>query len=138
MTFAAFFILALVRSSENSDEIDAYDGLGQRNPILAFALTIAMAALAGVPLTAGFWGKFFIFKSAINAEVSWWLLTIGFISVAAGFYYYLKVVKAMYWNAPRNENPITVPPITKVVLIVLTIAILILGVYPKPILDLIG
>ncbi len=138
MTFAAFFILALVRSSENSDEIDAYDGLGQRNPILAFALTIAMAALAGVPLTAGFWGKFFIFKSAINAEVSWWLLTIGFISVAAGFYYYLKVVKAMYWNAPRNESPITVPPITKVVLIVLTIAILILGVYPKPILDLIG
>ena len=67
MTFAAFFVLALVRSEEESDEIDAFDGLGKRNPVLALALTIAMAALAGIPLTAGFWGKFFIFQSAILA-----------------------------------------------------------------------
>jgi NADH-quinone oxidoreductase subunit N len=136
MTFAAFFVLALVRSEEESDEIDAFDGLGKRNPVLAFALTITMAALAGIPLTAGFWGKFFIFKSAITTGVSWWLITIAFISVAAGFYYYLKVVKAMYWNAPRNENAITVPVITKAVLVVLTIAILVFGIYPQPILDL--
>jgi len=97
-----------------------------------------MAALAGIPLTAGFWGKFFIFKSAINAEVSWWLIAIAFVSVAAGFYYYLKVVKAMYWNAPRNENAIKVPLITKAVLLILTIAILVFGIYPQPILDLLG
>jgi len=138
MTFAAFFVLALVRSEEDSDEIDAFDGLGKRNPVLALALTIAMAALAGIPLTAGFWGKFFIFQSAILAGFSWWLITIAFISVAAGFYYYLKVVKAMYWNAPRNEQAITVPAITKVVLILLTAAILILGIYPQPVMDLLG
>ena len=138
MTFAAFFVLALVRSEEESDEIDAFDGLGKRNPVLAFALTISMAALAGIPLTAGFWGKFFIFKAAIAAEVSWVLIVIAFISVAAGFYYYLKVVKAMYWNAPRQEKAIAVPIITKVVLLVLTAAILILGIYPQPVLDLLG
>jgi len=138
MTFAAFFVLALVRSEEDSDSIDAFDGLGQRNPLLAAALTIAMAALAGIPLTAGFWGKFLIFKAAIGANTSWWLLTIAFISVAAGFYYYLKVVKAMYWNAPRNEKPIPLPVITKTVLIVLTAAIIILGIYPQPIMDLLG
>ena len=97
-----------------------------------------MAALAGIPLTAGFWGKFFIFKAAITAEVSWVLIVIAFISVAAGFYYYLKVVKAMYWNAPRQEKAITVPIITKLVLLVLTAAILILGIYPQPVLDLLG
>ena len=138
MTFAAFFVLALVRSEEESDEIDAFDGLGKRNPVLALALTISMAALAGIPLTAGFWGKFFIFKAAIAAEVSWVLIAIAFISVAAGFYYYLKVVKAMYWNAPRQEKAIAVPIITKVVLLVLTAAILILGIYPQPVLDLLG
>lgn len=138
MTFAAFFVLALVRNSENSDTIEAFDGLAQRNPLLAGALTIAMAALAGIPLTAGFWGKFLIFKSAIATDVSWWLLSIAFISVAAGFYYYLKVVKAMYWHAPRNEKPIPVPMITKVVLIVLTAAILIFGIYPQPIMDLLA
>jgi len=131
-------VLALIRSEEDSDELDAFNGLGQRNPVLAFALTIAMAALAGIPLTAGFWGKFFIFKSAISNDVSWWLLSIAFISVAAGFYYYLKVVKAMYWNKARNENPITVPIITKFVLILLTAAILVLGIYPQPIFNLLG
>ncbi len=136
MTFAAFFVLALVRSEEGSDEIDAFDGLGKRNPVLAIALTITMAALAGVPLTAGFWGKFFIFKSAITTGVSWWLIAIAFISVAAGFYYYLKVVKAMYWNTPRHENAIAVPVITKAVLVALTAAILVFGIYPQPILDL--
>jgi NADH-quinone oxidoreductase subunit N len=136
MTFAAFFILALVRDQENSDSIDAFDGLGKRNPVLAACLTVSMAALAGIPLTAGFWGKFFIFESAINAGASWWLLAVAFMSVAAGFYYYLKVVKAMYWNAPRIEKALEVPVITKSVLAVLTIAILIFGILPKPILDL--
>lgn len=138
MTFAAFFVLALIRSEENSDELEAFDGLSKRNPMLAFTLTIAMAALAGIPLTAGFWGKFFIFKSAIASDTSWWLLSIAFISVAAGFYYYLKVVKSMYWNTAQSDLPITCPSITKFVLIILTAAILILGIYPQPIFNLLG
>jgi len=136
MTFAAFFVLALMRSEEDSDLVDSFDGLSKRNPILAAVMTITMAAMAGIPLTAGFWGKFFIFKSAIDVELSWWLLAIAFISVAAGFYYYLKVVKAMYWNAPRSEKSIEIPVITKCVIAVLTIAILVFGFWPQPIFDL--
>ncbi|MDG0993292.1 MAG: NADH-quinone oxidoreductase subunit N [Akkermansiaceae bacterium] len=136
MTFTAFFILALVRDQENSDTIDAFDGLGKRNPLLASCLTISMAALAGIPLTAGFWGKFFIFKSAIETNVSWWLIAIAFVSVATGFYYYLKVVKAMYWNNPHNDAPLEVPTITKYVIAVLTSSIIIFGVWPQPILDM--
>ena len=136
MTFSAFFVLALVRDQENSDSIDAFDGLGKRNPVLAATLTVTMAAMAGIPLTAGFWGKFFIFSAAIQSESSWWLIAIGFVSVAAGFYYYLKVVKAMYWNAPRSEKSIQVPIITKVVLVLLTVGILLFGVWPQPVFDL--
>lgn len=136
MTFTAFFILALVRDQENSDTIDAFDGLGKRNPLLASCLTISMAALAGIPLTAGFWGKFFIFKSAIETNVSWWLIAIAFVSVATGFYYYLKVVKAMYWNNPHNDAPLEVPTITKYVIAVLASSIIIFGIWPQPILDM--
>ncbi len=136
MTFAAFFVLALIRSEEDSDELEAFNGLGKRNPALALALTVAMAALAGVPLTAGFWGKFFVFKSAIENGVSWWLLSVAFVSVAAGFYYYLKVVKAMYWHEPRDSSPMRVPIITKCVLVILMLGILLFGVWPQPILDL--
>lgn len=140
MTFAAFFILALVRSEEESDEISAFDGLASRNPMLALALTIAMAALAGIPLTAGFWGKFFMFQSALVAGLSWWLIGIAFVGVAAGFYYYLKVVRAMYWHSPKNDaaGPLPVPAITKLVLILLTALILVLGIYPQPVMDLLG
>lgn len=136
MTFAAFFALALVRSEDDSDLIDAFDGLGKRNPLFAAVLTVTMAALAGVPLTAGFWGKFFIFAAAIDAGLSWWLLAIAFVSVAAGFYYYLKVVKAMYWNAPRRENSLEIPVISKCVLAALTASVLVFGIWPQPILDL--
>lgn len=141
MTFAAFFILALVRTEEDNDSIASFDGLGQRNPLLAATLTITMAAMAGIPLTAGFWGKFFIFKSALTAEpnpIAWCVIGIAFISVAAGFYYYLKVVKAMYWNAARSETAVAVPVITKAVLVILTAAILVFGIYPQPIINLIG
>ena len=139
MTFSAFFVLSLIRTEEESDSIDAFDGLSQRNPLLAAALTIAMASLAGIPLTAGFWGKFFIFKSALtSSDIAWSLIAIAFISVAAGFYYYLKVVKAMYWHAPRNTQSISVPTISKVAITILTIAILVFGIYPQPIINLIG
>ena len=139
MTFSAFFVLSLIRTEEESDSIDAFDGLSQRNPLLAAALTIAMASLAGIPLTAGFWGKFFIFKAALGAhEIAWPVICIAFVSVAAGFYYYLKVVKAMYWHAPRNTQPMAVPVISKVAITILTIAILIFGIYPQPIIHLIG
>jgi len=144
MTFSAFFVLSLIRTEEESDSIDAFDGLSQRNPLIAAALTIAMASLAGIPLTAGFWGKFFIFKAALGVheigvhEIAWPLICIAFVSVAVGFYYYLKVVKAMYWHAPRNTQPIAVPVISKVAITILTIAILIFGIYPQPIINLIG
>lgn len=140
MTFAAFFILAVIRSSEDSEEISALDGLGKRNPTLALSLTIIMAAMAGVPLTAGFWGKFFIFSDAVSNLhlVSWPVIVIAFVGAAAGFYYYFKVIRAIYWNAPTKETPIELPLASKIILIILTAAIIILGVYPAPLECLIG
>lgn len=140
MTFAGFFVLGLMCTNDDSDEIDAFNGLGKRNPTLALAVTIIMASMAGVPLTAGFLGKFFIFGAAVNHSdiVSWPVIVVAFAAAASGFYYYFKVIRAIYWFAPEKNEPVKLTLISKIALIVLTAAILIFGVYPLPIQTLIG
>lgn len=131
MTFAAFYILALVSAQTGSDAIDSLDGMAKRNPVLALVTTIVMAAMAGVPLTAGFLGKFLIFSSAVG-NLSWIVIAIAFVGVAAGFYYYFKIIRAIYWHAPQDETPLETPFITKTVLTVLTVFIILFGIYPLP------
>ena len=142
ITLGAFFVLVVVRNAENSDEISAFDGLGRRNPSLAVCATILLSALAGLPLTAGFIGKFFAFQLAISSaaanKVLWLGVGIGFIGVAASFYYYLKVVRAIYWREPAHEEELPVPRISRVIILSLTALTILLGFWPNPILWLIG
>ena len=140
MTFAGFFVLGLIRNNDDSDEIDAFNGLGKRNPTLALAVTIIMASMAGVPLTAGFLGKFFIFGAAVNNLdiVSWPVLVVAFAAAASGFYYYFKVIRAVYWFAPEKSEPLQISLIAKLALILFTTAIIVFGIYPQPIMSIVG
>jgi len=131
MTLGAFFVLAVVSMARGSESIATFDGLAKRNPALAGALTVLMAALAGVPLTAGFFGKFFVFRIAVENGL-WWGVGIAAIAAAAGFYYYFKVVRAMYWNQPSDTEPIVVPKISSIVIGTCVAAVVILGFYPQP------
>src|SRR5436305_2891762 len=97
MTVLSFAVLVVV-SKETGDNIEDFNGLAKRSPFLAFSMLIAMASLAGLPFTAGFLGKFYIFNAAI-AHHQTTLIVVGVITVACGFYYYFKVVRAMYWEA---------------------------------------
>ncbi len=132
MTLGVFFILAQVRIQRDGEMIKDFNGLGKTNPQLALALTVLLAALAGVPLTAGFWGKFFVFSLAVDAKL-WVGIAIAFISAAAGFYYYFNVIRAMWWSAPGKDTTIVLPAISKACIAVLTIAVLVIGFWPQPI-----
>jgi NADH-quinone oxidoreductase subunit N len=132
MTLGVFFILAQVRIQRDGEMIKDFNGLGKTNPNLALALTVLLAALAGVPLTAGFIGKFLVFSLAVDAKL-WWGIGIAFISAAAGFYYYFMVIRAMWWATPADDKAIVLPPISKVCVSVLTLAVLVLGFWPQPI-----
>jgi NADH-quinone oxidoreductase subunit N len=142
ITLGAFFVLVVVHNSEGSDEISAFEGLAQRNPLLALCTTVLLAALAGLPLTAGFFGKFFAFQlaieSAATSKVLWWGVGLGFVGVAAGFYYYLKVIRSMYWRAAPKDDVLEIPRISRYAIITLTLATVILGFWPQPVLWLIG
>lgn len=135
MTLGVFFVLSQVRIQRDGETITDFNGLGKSNPVLAVSLTILMAALAGVPLTAGFIGKFFVFALAVDAGL-WAGVIVAFIAAAAGFYYYLKVVRAMWWTAPGDMAPIVLPVITKACLGCLTLATLVFGIWPAPIFSL--
>ena len=138
MTLASFFILAQVRIQDGSEEINAFNGLGKRNPTLAIGLTLIMAALAGVPLTAGFVGKALVFMLAVEAGL-WWGVALAAIGAAAGFYYYFKIIRAIWWEAPADgAKPLVLPQITRTCVVAMTIAVLVLGVWPQPILWLLN
>ena len=135
MTLGVFFVLAQVRIQRDGENISDFNGLGKSNPLLALSLTILLAALAGVPLTAGFIGKFLVFSLAVEAGL-WAGVGVAFIAAAAGFYYYLKVVRAMWWAEPGERAAVSLPAISKICVGILTIATLVFGIWPQPILAL--
>jgi NADH-quinone oxidoreductase subunit N len=133
MTLLSFAVMILV-AQKTGEEISDFNGLAKRAPFLAFAMLLAMASLAGLPFTVGFLGKFFIFVSAI-AHKQTALIIAGVITVACGFYYYLKVVCAMYWQPATHNDPITINRLSRAIMILLMIATILFGVYPQPILN---
>ncbi len=134
MTFLAFFVVVHVSNVTGRDEIADFAGLGRRTPILAFGLLMAMISLAGMPFTVGFLGKFLIFEAAYQSG-QYVLIGIGAITVACGFYYYLKVVMAMYWQpAPDDAAPITISSFSTALIFLFCAAIVVFGIFPQPIL----
>ncbi len=135
-TMLAFLVLVIASRAVGGDDIANFNGLGKRSPWLAAAMLVSMLSLAGIPFTAGFLGKLFIFQTAL-AEGHVVLVVIGVITVAAGFYYYLKIARAMYWQAPSEGTVVIQSSLAaKIAMVIMVIAIFGLGVYPQPILGL--
>jgi NADH-quinone oxidoreductase subunit N len=137
-TFAsiiAFAVLILIKQKTGSDDIQSFNGLGKKNPFAAFTLTVAMLSLAGIPLTAGFIGKYVMFLNVME-NYQTILVVIAILNALVGFYYYFKVIVAM-WFKEGDEFTLQVPFQYKVVLVFSVLVTLVLGVYPGLILNLI-
>ncbi|HEX4631609.1 MAG TPA: NADH-quinone oxidoreductase subunit N [Chthoniobacterales bacterium] len=133
MTMLSFAVLVVV-AKQTGDNIEDFNGLAKRSPFLAFAMLIAMASLAGLPFTAGFLGKFYIFNAAI-AHHQTMLIVVGVITVACGFYYYFKVVRAMYWEAPSGDVAVPISGLSRIAMTAMIAAIVFFGIYPGPIVN---
>ena len=100
MTLGTFaFILAMRRNNENVEKISDLTGLSSTNPVMATILTILMFSLAGIPPLAGFWGKWYVFLAAINANL-YALAIIGVLASVVGAFYYLRIIKIMWFDEP--------------------------------------
>lgn len=133
MTVLGFLGLAIMRLQGRGEELQDFTGLAKRSPLLATMLTIAFASLAGLPLTGGFLGKMFVFVGMVDQ--GWWIaIACAVVGAAAGFYYYFRIILAMFSPLPADEasGPLNWTLSARVLSIALGLLILILGVYPRP------
>jgi NADH-quinone oxidoreductase subunit N len=137
MNIGAFTIVAaLSRTGDQRVNIDDFAGLGFRQPLLAASLSVFLLSLAGIPLTAGFSGKFFIFRAAIESKFLW-LAIIGVLNSAVSVYYYLRVIVVMYMKEPTEEW-VNVPVSVSVASVIgfSVIGSLLLGMSPELVINL--
>ncbi len=132
---AAFGVIILLSNVTGSDEVQDLSGLSRRSPTLAIIMLLALLSLGGIPPTAGFFGKFFVFRAAVEAGL-WWLALIGVLNAFVALYYYLSVAKYMYlYRSEEEDRPIPVSRAAAVGLAICTLAILYLGLLPNSFFD---
>jgi proton-translocating NADH-quinone oxidoreductase chain N len=135
MNAAAFLVVARVARDGANPSLDDLRGLHRRAPLLAATLLLALFALAGVPPTAGFVGKWLLFRAAM-AQGWWWLVLLGAINSTVSVYYYLIAVKHAYLLPAEDEGaPIALTWVDRAACLALCGALLILGFYPTPVYD---
>jgi NADH-quinone oxidoreductase subunit N len=135
--FGAFAVVTYVaRKHEKYTSIDDFAGLSQRQPMMAAMMTIFLLSLIGVPLTGGFFGKFYIFKAALDSNLVW-LTVLGLLNSAVAAYYYLRVLVLMYMKEPNAEEDALPPagPALTIAIVGSAIATLALGIFPSFVLD---
>jgi len=137
----AFTIVSqLGGTGEKNLSLDDYAGLSQRQPVVAAMLSIYLLSLLGLPVTAGFFGKFYIFKAAVNSHLLW-LAVLMAINSVIGAYYYMRVIVLMYMREPSAEAaaiaPVAFPITVNVVLAVTAIGTILFGIMPNPVINFI-
>lgn len=136
--FGAITIYSIGGDGKDLDDLEDYRGLFWRRPWLAGVITAMLLALAGMPLTAGFFAKFYLFTTGAEARL-WPLLGALVVGSALGLFYYLRVVAAM-WGTAAPQREVPAPGFTlsgRLTLAVLTVLLIALGLYPAPLLELI-
>jgi NADH-quinone oxidoreductase subunit N len=137
MNIGAFVVISHVASRhERYVKLDDLAGLGRREPVIAALLSIFVFSLIGVPLTGGFFGKFYVFQAALNSHLVW-LTVIGLLNSAIAAYYYLKIIVAIYMREPSATMAQLPPPSpsTRIALWASAIGVLILGIFPSTLLS---
>jgi NADH-quinone oxidoreductase subunit N len=136
MTTGAFgVILWLSRKGFEADALDDYKGLNRRHPWFAFVMLLVMFGLAGVPPTVGFWAKLEVISAVLDAGLTW-LAALAVVMSVVGAYYYLRIVKLMYFDEPAATGPVQAGTAFRVMLSLNGLAILALGLYPGLLLKL--
>ncbi len=131
----AFLVVMVLEERAGRTDIGAFEGLYRRAPALAVMLTVFLLSLAGIPATAGFWGKFFVFGAAVQRQY-FWLAGAGVVNAGIAAWYYVNVVRAMYFGERETDDePVSMPIGMGAVLVVCTLVVFWIGLYPDPLIE---
>jgi NADH-quinone oxidoreductase subunit N len=125
----AFITVIAISNKVGSDRISDYDGILKRAPMLALALTLCLISLTGIPPTVGFIAKFYIFNAAVQQGLLW-LVIIAVLNSVVSAYYYLRVVKVMWFNEPKFEGNIPTSMPLRLALITCCLGVILFGILP--------
>ncbi|HVI10065.1 MAG TPA: NADH-quinone oxidoreductase subunit N [Candidatus Binatia bacterium] len=136
MNLGAFAVIShFANAGERYVTLEDYEGLGRSYPMLAATLTVFLISLIGIPVTSGFFAKFYVFSAAVKSNLIW-LTIIGVLNSGIGAYYYLRVIVMMYMREARRAVPATPAPFTlRLALFVCLVATIYLGVFPNGVLQ---
>jgi NADH-quinone oxidoreductase subunit N len=138
-TLVAFGIVTIFSNpARDAGDLEDYRGLFWRRPVIASAFTITLLSLAGIPATMGFLGEFYVLAAGAAAE-AWPLIIILAVTSVAGLFYYLRIVVMLYTSSPEHTAPVQmVFGSCALILVLLTLLVIWFGIYPAPLLGLIG
>ena len=137
-SIATFTVLYNVsKAHEGRETFDIFNGLGKRNPFVAVCMVIALFSLAGIPITAGFFAKYYVL-SALMGKGFGWLIVLGILTSTVGIYYYFKIIIAMYFRKPENNECVKFESSHLVLLGITTAFTLAIGVLPGYVLKLLN
>jgi len=136
MNLGAFYVVMLVANKTGSEDISAYKGLGYRSPLLATAMGLFLVSLTGLPPTAGFVGKFYLFSAVLDSR--WvWLAVVGAVNSVISLYYYARVLRYMFLRDSEDQSGrLHILRSEAIILLMLTVPTLLFGLYFAPIVDL--
>lgn len=138
MSIAGFgIILLLSRQGFEAEQIDDLKGLNQKNPWIAFLMLIVMFSMAGIPPTIGFYAKFTVLQAAWQAGFTW-AVVLAVLMAVVGAFYYLNIVRKMYFDAPEQHEPITAPADMRLILSIHALSLLGFGLFPEILLGICG
>jgi NADH-quinone oxidoreductase subunit N len=138
---AAFFAVMVVTNKTDNAEIDGFAGVARRAPVIAAVLAFALVSLIGIPPTAGFMGKLYLFNAAVQSDLVW-LALVGVINSVVSAYYYLKIIRTMYASPVESEESEAAEETmessfpVRLALALTGVGILLLGLLPGPLLEI--
>jgi len=137
MNMGAFFMVIFAENKLDAHTVEDWKGLGRKAPLLAVCMVLFMMSLSGLPPTAGFVGKLYLFAVVIASKKFYWLALIGVINSVISLFYYFRIVKVMWLQDPADPKPVKAHAVISVTLLLFTIPVLLLGIYWTPIINLI-
>ncbi len=137
MNLGAFLVAILVHNKFGYDEIDEWRGLGFKLPLVAVPMGIFLFSLTGLPPTAGFVGKVYLFSVLISAREFWWLAILGVLNSVVSLYYYLRIMKVMFLEGEPGEETVSDHPALTGTILALMVPVLLFGIYWSPLMDLV-